>query len=686
MGVLSSIFSVLFAAISLDGVTGDNLRAVATFDANRVRVGDPVILHIDFVGPADYSALHPPEISREVDAAIFKVDDLSARTETYELARRLTYRLRIARPGTHEFPPLTFIYKDRQTGAQRRVSTGAVPIRVRNWTQATLAGLDEETGERPMPDGLVLHYPGVAGGDGEFAWRRACRCAKADAFVDFDFPEARLNEAACAILEGNWGRALRVYSTLEWRTGQTPAIERGLVAALSLKTDGAAVELPVWRQVCRPVLRFAWLGRMLIVLGVLAALVLLVFLAGRFIRWLAILAVMISIPFLPASAESSPFDRIGKRDPFYEMRKLQEQMERQMQRQMQQMERQMRRQSGVRTSVSVNGVPVGGTGEEAGAESLVARLSASRNGVHVGEPFDFVVSIEAPKTMALENIGFRASNLFGMTVTGRISQLADAPVTNRPDRVVHRFLVPVRYDVPIRQNLQFTVNGMMSQSSGRRNGFSFFSFSQSFAVETQVLQLEIKPLPSAGQYSDFDGAVGTSFRMSVKYDHLDAVPDDVITGECTLFYRGFMPDECRPRLSASVGVKNFEPFENGRTEREAVRWKFYLVASETAKATPVISLRYYNPETKKYHLVECAAQPIRHVPETEPEGEKVIAVDTAGNGVKDAWNLRFMPSERARVVAVRARVPSPKVTEESGVWVRIELSDAAGWIRKEDMK
>ena len=46
-----------------------------------------------------------------------------------------------------------------------------------------------------------------------------------------------MNEARCAILAGNWARALKIYRRLEWRIGQTPEIEQGLVAALALRYE-----------------------------------------------------------------------------------------------------------------------------------------------------------------------------------------------------------------------------------------------------------------------------------------------------------------------------------------------------------------------------------------------------------------------------------------------------------------
>ena len=103
------LLSVL-CAINLQGVTGSDLRARAFFDANNVKVGDPLVLTIDFLGKAEFKDLHPPALSRHVDRKDWKLDDVSAKTDTYRDARRLTYRIRPMREGVLWFPALEFDY------------------------------------------------------------------------------------------------------------------------------------------------------------------------------------------------------------------------------------------------------------------------------------------------------------------------------------------------------------------------------------------------------------------------------------------------------------------------------------------------------------------------------------------------------------------------------------------------
>ena len=105
-----TLLATVLCAIQLVGVEGTDLRARAFFDANNVKVGDPLILTIDFIGEADFKDLHPPALAKAVGKGDWKVDDVSAKTDTFRDARRLTYRVRPMREGVLWFPSLEFEY------------------------------------------------------------------------------------------------------------------------------------------------------------------------------------------------------------------------------------------------------------------------------------------------------------------------------------------------------------------------------------------------------------------------------------------------------------------------------------------------------------------------------------------------------------------------------------------------
>ena len=295
------LLPLILCAIQLSGVTGTSLRARAFFDANNVKVGDPLVLTVDFLGKAEFRDLHPPALSKSVDRRVWRVDDASAKTDTYRDARRLTYRVRPLKEGVLWFPALEFEY-ETPDGTRRTVRANDIPVHAKAGAQVEVTEMSEDPDKMPEPPDLIVAAPRGLSSDGEFAWRKACSNPKADAFAAFSCPEARLNEARCAIMEGNWAHALKIYSLLEWQIGQTPDVERGIVAALAHRYDNPAVELPVWRQVLRPVLRYEWKGRVGIVLGVLTLLALVGWILGRSIRALACVTVALFL-ILPSDAQ-----------------------------------------------------------------------------------------------------------------------------------------------------------------------------------------------------------------------------------------------------------------------------------------------------------------------------------------------------------------------------------------------
>ncbi len=566
---------LLFCVLELLGVQGNALRARAFFDANNVKVGDPLVLTIDFIGDADFHALHPPALAKAVDRADWKVDDASAKTDTFRDARRLTYRVRPRRAGLLRFPALSFAYQGTD-GTARIVRANEIPVHAKAGAEVVVAGMDEASESRLPPPPALVTEPGVAlSDDDQFAWKRACANPTADAFAAFDFTAARLNEATCALRTGNWARAQKVYARLEWQTGQTPAIEQGLVAARALRFDNPDAELPVWRQVLRPLLRYGWQGRVGLVVGGLLGLVLLLGLLGRGIRALACLGIALFVA-LPASA-----------DVFQ-----------QMEAQMRQMQQQMRQSLGLSV----------GRGETREPVTVAATLTTDKDGLRVGEPFAFIVSLEAPKSVTIGQISMIPSEHFGLTVTGSAENLAELPATN-PSNVIRRLSVPVRYDVPFKGTLAFTVRGQVTGRETRKGGRFSFVFSNSFACETPPLALEIKPLSAEGQPADFAGIVSEGLRLHETCDLLKVETNDVVTITYRLVPNGYVPDDFLLPDAAFEWTR-----QKGRDGRIAeIEYRRFFVA-DGARTTPKVSVPYYDPRTKTYKRAETGGTPLVYAP------------------------------------------------------------------------
>lgn len=615
----------LVAAIQLVGVEGSELRARAFFDANNVKVGDPMVLTIDFLGEADFKDLHPPALAKVVGRGDWKLDDASAKTDTFRDARRLTYRVRPMREGVLWFPALEFEYEGPD-GAKRITRSNEIPVHAKGGAQVVVEEMGEETDEMPKPPELIADVrgrdapapksggswggsvpsPKSGGSWGEgvpspksggswgggvppplsedelFRWRKAMAKPTADGFAEFDFPEARMNEATCAIREGNWARAMKVYSALEWRIGQTPEIEKGMIAALALKYDNPAVELPVWRQVLRPILRFGWAGRAGIVLGGFGALALLVWILGRGIR--AVACVAVAAGFVGA-VEAQGLSQL--------IREAEEQMNR--------MQQQMQQAMG-------SGGFFSHFGEKLPREQVrvTAAVATSKPVLQVGDPFEFIIALEYPRTASVGQIRLTPSESFGLNFTGQAQNLTDGKSSN-PSNVVKRLALPARYDVPYRGKIAFAISGMVTGTSSRNRGMFTMSFSNSFQTETEPLPVDVRPLPSANQPEDFAGIVSEGLRVHETCDILTVETNDVVTITYRMFPKGYVPADFLPKGSAFEWMR--------QTDREGlvqeIEYRRYFVA-DGAATTPELVISYYDPRTKSYKSAKTGGTPLKY--------------------------------------------------------------------------
>ena len=579
------MFSLLLTAIQLIGVEGTDLRARAFFDANNVKVGDPMVLTIDFLGEADFKDLHPPALAKVVGKGDWKLDDVSAKTDTFRDARRLTYRVRPMREGVLWFPALEFEYTGMD-GSRRITRSNEIPVHAKAGSQVNMdAEMGEDANEMPKPPALmgelrIANCELRISEDELFRWRKAMAKPTADGFAEFDFPEARMNEATCAIREGNWARAMKVYSALEWRIGQTPEIEKGMIAALALKYDNPAVELPVWRQVLRPILRFGWAGRAGIVLGGFGALALLFWILGRGIR--AVACVAVAVGCVSAANAQGLF----------------QQMEAEMERMHQQMQQAMGSGGGFFSHF----------GEKMPREQvrIAAAVTTSKPVLQVGDPFEFIIALEYPRTASVGQIRLTPSESFGLNFTGQAQNLTDGTSSN-PSNVVKRLALPARYDVPYRGKIAFSISGMVTGTSSSSRGRFTMSFSNSFQAETPPLSIVVKPLPTANQPEDFAGIVSEGLRIHETCDILKVETNDVVTITYRMFPKGYVPADFLPKGAAFEWMRQTD--REGRVQE--IEYRRYFVADGAAK-TPELVIPYYDPRTKSYKSTKTGGTPLKY--------------------------------------------------------------------------
>ena len=648
--VLGSVSMSFASAIPLDGISGSGLAVRASFDANNVRLGDPMSLMVDFFGDADFENLHPPKLSREVDSSEWRIDDASARTDTVSGARRLVYRVRPLKEGLMWFPSLEFAYSSPTGRLDSVLRTCSIPVRVKPGSQAALAFLDEDVTSLPMPDGITVSIGREMDEDLLFRWRKACRTLSADAFAEFSFPEARMNEAACRILAGEWAKALDIYSSLEWRIGQTAAIERGIIAALSRKT-GAAAELPAWRQILRPLLRHAWQGRLAIAFAVLFVVAAFFFITGKIAKVLAAFALAMAIPSIALAAN----------DPFEQMEQL--------------MREQQKRMEAMMNNIGAPGMSISINGSQQEDVKVLASASIDRDDLEIGSPFEFVVSLEFPKGVLIEGLRFGVTEDFGLVFDGKVGVLPDGEPSN-PSNVVKRFSLPARYDVPFSGDIAITASGMaITRKKTERRGFSSsFSFSTGFNVATPMIPVKVKPPSTEGQPDDFSGAIGTRFAYNEMIDRSEVATGDVVLVTCRLtFATGYVPAGAFP--------------DEMERRRGSVTWRRYFVANGENEV-PGGSVSAYDSTSRKYVVLAAKPHTLKYVAESDDK-PSAVAVDAKGEAAspEDVVVIRFAPDASSTPVgkALKSAIKGIVPLEEYGRWVRIDDGSKAGWVMKEEL-
>ena len=246
--------------------------------------------------------------------------------------------------------------------------------------------------------------------------------------------------------------------------------------------------------------------------------------------------------------------------------------------------------------------------------TVTATLSADKAQPQVGEEFSLVVSIEAPRNVSIGQIRMTPSETFGLTVTGPTETLPDARGAN-PSNVVKRLSVPVRYDVPFRGDVSFAIDGMVSGRTSRNRGRFNLSFSNSFHCDSSPVRLDVRPLPSAGQPADFGGVVSEGLTLLELPDILRVETNDVVTITYRMRLKGYVPDGFLPRGAAFEWSRRLD----GAGKPAEIEYKRYFVA-DGAAATPVLTISYYDPRTKKYATARAGGTSLVYQPPGRPGG------------------------------------------------------------------
>ena len=148
------------------GSVGKSMRATASLDTSRCKVGDPLTLTLDLAGEISVSNLKPPILSLQPGHSDdFRIYDDNIESENIEDGKRFKYRVRPLRAGTLEFPAVLVAYFNTVKGAYETVATDPMPLQVEETTRIAASSVTDNSnsdgtvrdaaGAALVPDGIV---------------------------------------------------------------------------------------------------------------------------------------------------------------------------------------------------------------------------------------------------------------------------------------------------------------------------------------------------------------------------------------------------------------------------------------------------------------------------------------------------------------------------------------------------
>ena len=300
----------------------------------------------------------------------------------------------------------------------------------------------------------------------------------------------------------------------------------------------------------------------------------------------------------------------------------------------------------------------------------------------VGIPCSFVFTFEGTEKV-------RPTGVTGLPDSG-VAYLAE---TLEP-YADNTYRLPVRFLAPCTNTLHLKVEG--TQTVERRSGNVFRSASSSFRKELPPLKLEVRALPEEGRPASFSGAVGTSFTMTqtLTPDHVH--PGDLVTATYTLAFDGYCPSNAWPRIEhLSKEFKAYDPKEVAATPTSRTWTQVLVPRTVSATNSPLVSLSYYNPRTRRYEVARAYPKKLVFVSDraasTQNTAVMVNAADASEPGLQAAASgtsaapsllvLRFGPSDASPVIATLPRNTPVKERARSNGWRRLETPRATGWSR-----
>lgn len=172
-----------------------------------------------------------------------------------------------------------------------------------------------------------------------------------------------------------------------------------------------------------------------------------------------------------------------------------------------------------------------------------------------------------------------------------------------------------------------------------RDFFDFFGRAKNVRIKSNAIDIEVKPLPTAGRSDVFTGGIG-QFTIEASLDRKTSEAAEPINLTVRVSGTGNVKLIEKPLISAIPNVKILDPEikDNITAQGDRIRgykeFRYPLIPQiDGEHVVPVIKIAYFNPEDKKYHMLMTeelkftAIQTATATEEVRAEGLKVLGTD-----------------------------------------------------------
>ncbi|SIO47164.1 BatD family protein [Chitinophaga niabensis] len=137
-----------------------------------------------------------------------------------------------------------------------------------------------------------------------------------------------------------------------------------------------------------------------------------------------------------------------------------------------------------------------------------------------------------------------------------------------------------------------------------------------YKIQSPVVKINVKPLPTAGRPASFNGAVGR-FTMTAVADKKDLSTDDALTLKVTIAGQGNVNLLNPPPLNIPTAFEKYDPTLSDNIEKNSNPlsgsriFQYVLMPQEKGEHTlPPVEFSYFDPAANAYKVLQSSAFPL----------------------------------------------------------------------------